>query len=130
MRKKSKKKGARTTGRELEALLRGIKQRKDVMAGTLSAAYLPCNKGNCRCTRGYLHGPTWRISYKDQGKSSTVYVRREELVEVKAAVERYAQLRTAVQHAGMQNLQAFVKRAKRRRRSDQQLLKAHKGVSR
>ena len=99
---------------DCEALARAISRRKDVMAGTLSAAYLPCNKGNCRCTKGHLHGPTWRISYKQQGRASSVYVRRAELEAVRKAVNRYAQLRRALQRAGMRNLRAFLRRARRR----------------
>jgi len=102
--------------REWKELLAGLRRRKDVLAGTLSAAYLPCNKGHCKCTRGELHGPTWRLSYREAGKASTVYVRQDDLEDVKAAVEGYAALRAALQHAGRRNLRALLRKAKRRRR--------------
>ena len=111
-----KKRPSREHEREWKERLAGIRRSKDVLAGTLSAAHLPCNKGNCKCTRGELHGPTWRLSYREAGKASTVYVRQDDLEDVKAAVERYAALRQALQHAGRRNLRALLRRAKRRRR--------------
>lgn len=100
--------------RQWRELLNAIKGRKDILSGTLSSAYLPCNRGNCKCTRGELHGPTWRLGYSDEGKSTTVYVRADDLQEVKEATRRYAELRAALQHAGKRNLRAFVRKAKRR----------------
>lgn len=99
-----------------EALLDEVRGRGDVMAGSLSSAYLPCNKGNCKCTRGELHGPTWRLGYSRDGRSTTVFVRQEDLEEVQAAVARYQALREALLDAGRGNLMAFVRKAKRRRR--------------
>lgn len=101
--------------RQFERLLSELRQRKDILAGTLSQAYLPCNKGNCKCTRGKLHGPTWRIGYKENSKTTTVYVRQRDLDEVKAAVKRYASIRAALQHTGRRNLRRFARRAKRRK---------------
>ena len=85
---------------DFEALLAEVRGRKDVMGGTLSSAFLPCNKGNCKCTRGELHGPTWRLGYQNEGRSTTVFVRQEDLAEVRAAVRRYAALREALLEAG------------------------------
>ena len=33
--------------------------RNKLIAGTPVEKYKACNKGNCRCTRGELHGPTY-----------------------------------------------------------------------
>lgn len=104
------------TDAEWEALLAEVRGRKDVMAGSLTSAYLPCNKGHCKCTRGELHGPTWRLGYVRDGRSTTVFVRQEDLQEVQAAVARYQALREALLEAGRRNLMAFVRKAKRRRR--------------
>ncbi len=104
----------RGTDRSWKALLQQIRERTDILAGTLFSAYLPCNKGRCKCTRGELHGPTWRLGYQQDGRSSSVYVRHEELAEVQAAVRRYAELRTAVQEAGRRNLRAFLARGRGR----------------
>ena len=97
-----------------EGLVRQIGTRKDILAGTLSSAYLPCNKGDCKCTRGELHGPTWRLGYRQGEQSSTVYVRVEDLPWVKAATGRYAELRGALLRAAQKNLRAFLNAAKRR----------------
>ena len=105
-------------GADFEALLAAVAGRRDLMAGSLSSAYLPCNKGHCKCTRGELHGPTWRLGYAREGRSTTVFVRQEDLQAVQAAVRRYAALREALLEAGRRELMAFVDRAEQRRRSN------------
>ncbi len=101
--------------RQWQELLNEIKARKDILAGTLSSAYLPCNKGNCKCTRGELHGPTWRLGYSHDGKSTTAYVRADDLRQIKEATRRYAELRKALLHAGKRNLRAYLRKAKGRK---------------
>jgi len=100
--------------RQWQRLLEQIRERNDILAGTLSSAYLPCNKGNCKCTKGDLHGPTWRLGYHTEGKSTTAYVRKEEVQDVKEATQRYAELKAAVQQTGRKNLRAFLRKVKRR----------------
>jgi len=97
-----------------DRLVRQLGTRKDLLAGTLSSAYLPCNKGHCKCTRGELHGPTWRLGYRQGARSTTVYVRREDLPWVQRATGRYAELRRALLQAAQRNLRAFRTAAKRR----------------
>jgi hypothetical protein len=110
----SKKRKASQEERQWQELLNEIKRRRDILAGTLSSAYLPCNKGNCKCTRGELHGPTWRLGYSNEGKSTTAYVRADDLQQIKEATRRYAELRKALLHAGTRNLRAYLRKAKRR----------------
>jgi hypothetical protein len=100
--------------RQWQELLRQIRTRGDILAGTLSSAYLPCNKGHCKCTRGQLHGPSWRLGYSQAGQSTTVYVRADDLLQVKAATARYAQMRGALRQAASRNLRALLNKAKRR----------------
>ena len=50
--------------------------RKKLIAGTPVEKYKACNKGNCQCTRGELHGPTYYISRKEGKKTKMIYIRQ------------------------------------------------------
>jgi len=74
----------------LEHLSRG-----KLIAGTPVEKYKACNKGNCRCTRGELHGPTYYVSWKEGKKTKMVYVRQLLWPRVRERVERYQRWRRA-----------------------------------
>jgi hypothetical protein len=69
--------------------------RKSLIAGTPVEKYKRCNKGNCRCTRGELHGPTYYISRKEDHKTKMIYIRQKFWLEVKEKVSRYQKWRQA-----------------------------------
>ena len=56
-----------------------------------SLAFLPnfCGKEDCRCKRGFPHGPYAYLSDKKKGKSRTTYVRKRDLPRIKGNVEEY-----------------------------------------
>ena len=60
----------------LERELLDYLSRKKLIAGTPVEKYKRCNKGNCKCTRGELHGPTYYISRKEDGKTKMIYIRQ------------------------------------------------------
>ncbi|MEW5807270.1 MAG: DUF6788 family protein [Acidobacteriota bacterium] len=86
-------------------LMHKLQSMDDVLPGSLVSSYLPCNKGNCRCTRGELHGPTWRLTWKEKGKSQILYIRRAELAHVKKATKRYGEARKLLARIAFLNLE-------------------------
>ncbi len=74
-------------------LLSGL-SRKKLIAGTPVEKYKACNKGNCRCTRGELHGPTYYISRKEGGKTKMIYIRQALWPKVEEKVKRYQRWRS------------------------------------
>lgn len=62
------------------------------LLGSLRAEYRRCGKAGCRCAGGEpedLHGPYWyRYWRDDDGRQHKAYVRRSELDQVRAAIER------------------------------------------
>jgi hypothetical protein len=68
---------------------------KRLIAGTPVEKYKKCNKGNCRCTRGELHGPTYYISRKEDHKTKMIYIRQSLWPEVREKVYRYKKWRQA-----------------------------------
>ena len=64
--------------------------------GALSEQYNVCGKPNCKCKhprRPQKHGPYYQLSYTHQGKSTTEFVKRDMLDEVRQQLANYARFR-------------------------------------
>ena len=70
----------------------------DLRPGALSQQYNVCGNPGCRCkaTPPVKHGPYYQISVKRHGKSTTQFVREQDLAEVQSQLDNYRQLRELV----------------------------------
>src|SRR2546426_12009165 len=70
----------------------------DLRPGTLSQQYNVCGNPGCRCkaTPPVKHGPYYQISVKRHGKSTTQFVREQDLAEVQSQLDNYRRLRVLV----------------------------------
>ena len=90
------------TKETLEKRIQKIKQQigelGDLRPGALSQQYNVCGQPNCRCKASppLKHGPYYQISFKRHGKSSSQFVRAEDLAEVQQQLENYRHLRELV----------------------------------
>lgn len=50
----------------------------------LSLQYTYCKKGNCKCTKGYPHGPFYYLSFKNKGKVVHRYLPEKKVPEIKS----------------------------------------------
>ena len=86
----------------LEKRIQKIKQQivdlGDLRPGALSQQYNVCGSPNCRCkaTPPLKHGPYYQISFTRHGKSSSQFVREDDVPEVQQQLENYRQLRELV----------------------------------
>ena len=67
-----------------------------VLPGSLSKQWNVCGTPGCRCKdlkHPQRHGPYHQLSYTLQGHSSTVFVKPEDVVEVRRCIKRYAQFK-------------------------------------
>ena len=86
----------------LEKRIRNIKQQiselGDLRPGALSKQYNICGTPNCRCKADppIKHGPYYQVSFTRHGKSSSQFVRDEDLGEVQQQLENYRRLRELV----------------------------------
>jgi hypothetical protein len=86
------------TTQSLEKQIQNIKQQilelGDLRPGALSQQYNVCGKPGCRCkaTPPVKHGPYYQISLTRHGKSSSQFVRQEDLRQVQQQLENYRQL--------------------------------------
>ena len=86
----------------LEARIETIKQAivrlGDLRPGKLSQQYNVCGKADCRCKANppQKHGPYYQLSFTRNGKSSTQFVRKEDLARVRQQLKNYQRLRELI----------------------------------
>jgi hypothetical protein len=86
----------------LEARIDKLKQEivrlGDLRPGKLSQPYNVCGKADCRCKADppQKHGPYYQLSFTRSGKSSTQFVRKQDLAVVRQQLRNYRQLRELV----------------------------------
>ncbi|MBM3709479.1 MAG: hypothetical protein FJW61_03540 [Actinobacteria bacterium] len=50
--------------------------RKRLLYGSVVKKYKACGKGGCKCTRGLLHGPFYYLTYKQDGKTKMIFIKK------------------------------------------------------
>ena len=71
----------------------------DLRPGALSQQYNICGNPSCRCkaTPPVKHGPYYQISFTWKGKSTTQFVRDDDVPEAQQQLENYRRLRELVE---------------------------------
>ena len=67
-----------------------------LLPGSLGKQWNVCGTSGCRCKdpkQPRRHGPYYQLSYTLQGRSSTVFVKPEDVTEVRRCIRRYAQFK-------------------------------------
>jgi len=84
--------------KRIQKIKHQISELGDLRPGALSQQYNICGSPNCRCKAipPVKHGPYYQISFTRHGKSSSQFVREEDLDEVQQQLENYRQLRQLV----------------------------------
>src|SRR3990170_2111324 len=86
----------------LEARIAKIKQEiaalGDLHPGAVSQQFNVCGNPRCRCKTdpAARHGPYYQLSYAWRRKSTTRFVRKEDLAEVRQQVKNYHRLRQLI----------------------------------
>jgi len=91
------------TTRSIQSLQQQIDQIKAQLAtvgemrpGSLSRQYNVCGQPGCRCKdpqKPVRHGPYYQLSWVHEGKSTTQFIRRPFLPEVRAQLANYKRFR-------------------------------------
>jgi len=70
----------------------------DLRPGTLSTQYNVCGTPGCRCKASppKKHGPYYQVSFTRKGKSSTKFVRKEDLPAVRRQLKNYEAMKRLV----------------------------------
>ena len=89
---------AESLEKRIQTIKHHISSLGDLRPGALSKQYNICGNPTCRCkaTPPAKHGPYYQISFTRHGKSSSQFVRQEDVDEVQQQLENYRQLRQLV----------------------------------
>ena len=70
----------------------------DLRPGSLSTQWNVCGTQGCRCkaTPPEKHGPYYQVSFTRKGKSSSKFVRKEDLAAVRRELKNYQVMKTLV----------------------------------
>jgi hypothetical protein len=68
----------------------------DLRPGSLSTQWNVCGTTGCRCkaTPPEKHGPYYQVSFTRKGKSSSKFVRKEDLAAVRRELKNYEAMKT------------------------------------
>lgn len=85
--------------RQIERVKRELAQLGELRPGSLSTQYNVCGSPGCRCKADppRKHGPYYQISYTRKGKSSSRFVRKEDLPAVRRQLKNYQRLKALVE---------------------------------
>ena len=85
--------------REIERLKQQLMDLGPLHPGSLGRQYNVCGKPDCRCKdprHPQKHGPYYQLSFTWRGKSSSRFVRPEQVAEMRRKVARYKRFRKLV----------------------------------
>jgi hypothetical protein len=78
----------------LRQLIRALLQWRPMLAGSLVEQYGACGKTGCRCARGQKHGPLYYLFWKEEGRSRSRYIPREQVGAVRRQIRNYHKFQT------------------------------------
>ncbi len=79
--------------RQLDSRLKQLAPDKPVLAASLALVRKRCGQPSCRCHQGGPLHPAHHLSFKEQGKTRTVYVPKDLVREVQSWVAEYQRLK-------------------------------------
>jgi hypothetical protein len=84
--------------RQIEKVKRDLAALGDLRPGSLSTQYNVCGSPGCRCkaTPPKKHGPYYQVSYTRKNKSSTKFVRKEDLPAIRKQLKNYERMKLLV----------------------------------
>ncbi len=88
----------KTLERRIERIKNDLQALDELRPGSLSEQYNVCGVAGCQCKASppKKHGPYYQLSFTRKGKSTSRFVRREEVTVVRRQLKNYAQLRALV----------------------------------
>jgi len=84
--------------REIAKVKRDLAALGDLRPGSLSTQYNVCGSPGCKCkaTPPEKHGPYYQVSFTRRGKSSTKFVKKEDLPTIRKQLKNYERMKLLV----------------------------------
>lgn len=83
--------------RKVQQLRDKLVKLEPMLPGSISEQWNVCGTPGCRCKDArnpVKHGPYYQLSFTVGGRSSTMFVKKEDLPEVRRRLRRYRQFKT------------------------------------
>ena len=90
-----------------KAVVKQIARARGILQGTIVESFTTCGNKGFRCAKGEKHGPNYYLSTKEGGKTQMLYIPRDRLGEVRAAVKRYREVKEAMREVILINRELF-----------------------
>lgn len=105
----------KTLRRMLESRLKKVGSTSPILAATLSSYSYRCGRSSCRCAGdGPLHQGQ-HLTFKDNGKTRSVYVPKDMVTEVRSWIARHRQLKELLKEIHLLSLALVRQHAQTRR---------------
>ena len=84
--------------RQIERVKGQLTALGDLRPGSLSTQYNVCGTPGCRCkaTPPEKHGPYYQVSFTRKGKSSSKFVRKQDLPDIRKQLKNYDAMKMLV----------------------------------
>lgn len=84
--------------RQIEKVKRDLAALGDLRPGSLSTQYNVCGTPGCRCKADppQKHGPYYQVSFTRKGKSSSKFVKQEDLPAISKQLQNYERMKELV----------------------------------
>lgn len=95
----------KTVKKEIDAL-------GPMLPGSITKQWNVCGTKGCKCKdpdNPVKHGPYYQLSYTAAGKSSTIFIKKEELSEVKRRIRNYKKFKELTKEFILANIDSFRK---------------------
>jgi hypothetical protein len=103
--------------RMLQARLKRVAAPRPLLAGSLGLVHRACGTPSCRCHHGGPKHPAYQLTFKDRGRSRSVYVPKELVGEVQQWLDAQRQLNQLLQeihHLTLARIRSHVRQRRRR----------------
>ena len=84
--------------RQIETVKRNLAALGDLRPGSLSTQYNVCGSPGCQCkaTPPKKHGPYYQVSFTRKGKSSSKFIRKQDLPVIRKQLKNYESMKLLV----------------------------------
>lgn len=83
-------------GKVIQRIKKKLFEIGPMLPGSISKQWNVCGNPNCRCKdrdNPIKHGPYYQLSFTVAGKSSTMFIQKEDLAEARRCIKRYQQFK-------------------------------------
>ena len=83
-----------------------------MLPGSITKQWNVCGTKGCKCKdpdNPVKHGPYYQLSYTAAGKSSTIFIKKEELLEAKKRIRNYKKFKELTKEFIIANIDSFRK---------------------